>query len=124
MNYQPDLMMTALKMFLALAVILGAMVAALHMVKRMQGRKAGASAGRMIKVLASSYVGFKKNIALVEVPGAVLVLGITGDNITFLTRLRREDMLEENPDEPGEDPPSSFYGHLKRVTSGFKGQQG
>jgi flagellar protein FliO/FliZ len=67
----------------------------------------GAAVGKRIHVLESHYMGVKKTISLVQVPGKVLVLGISGDRINLLDTLDDEiggasaDAGQTNPDLSG-----------------------
>lgn len=90
MNYSPDLISTALKMSAALAIVLGALLVFYHFTKRILKKNVGGSKGKLIRVLENSYIGVKKSISLVEVPGAILVLGVTSDNICLLAKLENE----------------------------------
>jgi flagellar biogenesis protein FliO len=122
MSPQPELWMTALKMLAALSLVLAGLLGGLFFLKRLSQGRTAAGRGRPIRVLASSYIGFKKHISLVEVPGAVLVLGITHDRITFLTRLAPD---HGSPKDPPEAPSGeSFAEHLSRWTGRFAGKGG
>lgn len=50
--------------------------------------------GQLIQVLGSGFIGPKKNIALVEVAGEVLVLGISNDNISLLGNISDPKRIE------------------------------
>ena len=94
MNTAPDALSTALQMFTALGIVLGGLLVVFYFMKRFLKRDKGGSSQQLIRVVASQYVGIKKNIALVEVPGAVLVVGITNDNISLLTKIEdKEDTM-------------------------------
>ncbi len=73
----------------------------------------------MIRVIASQYIGIKKNIALVEVPGAVLVLGVSNDTIALLTKIEDPGVLDGIKQETLRITPS-FSDHLQRLTIRFK----
>ena len=81
MNATPDMLATAFKMLAALALVLGGLGLFFFFTKRVMRKDIGASGGEMIRVLASQYIGLKKNISLVEVPGAILVVGISAESI-------------------------------------------
>ena len=40
-------------------------------------------------------MGVKKSVTMVEVPGAVLVLGVTNDHIRLLTKIEDESLLDQ-----------------------------
>ena len=119
MNAAPDLTMTALKMISALGIILGGMFILLYFSKRFMNRDSSSSNQKLIKIIASQYIGVKKNISLVEVPGAILVLGISNDTIRLLTKIEDQETLEKlRYSKTGSTP--SFSDHLNRITSRFK----
>lgn len=119
MNYPPDLISSALKMLIVLGILLGGLVIALYFTKKIM-RRTGQSNGKMIKVLANSYVGVKKSISLVEVPGSVLVLGITNDNINLLAKIDDVEIVDKVT-RPGNDKMSwSFSDHIQKISSRYK----
>jgi flagellar biosynthetic protein FliO len=120
MNYHPDLISTALKMVAALAVILGGLLFVFHFAKRIFQRDAGGSKEKLIRVLANSYIGVKKNISLVEVAGIVLVLGVTSDNIALLTKIEKKEILDKLGSPGGEKTPLSFSNQLHELSSRFR----
>ena len=120
MNYSPDLIATALRMLTALCVILGSLFMIFYFSKRVLKREGGGSKGRPIRVIASSYIGVKKNISLVQVPGAVLVLGVTGDNISLLSRIEDKEIIDEINRFQAEKTTPSFSDQLHRLSMKFK----
>jgi flagellar biogenesis protein FliO len=115
MNTSPEIWLAGLKMIAALALVIGLLFAGLHVFKRLFKDRLGVQDRDLIKVLSSAYVGVKKNIALVEVPGAVMVLGITNDRITLLSEISKEDVEQARRKESGAKP-TSFKEHLSRLT--------
>jgi flagellar biosynthetic protein FliO len=114
----PDLLLSSLKMVAALAVVLALMLGCFYVFKKTLGPKMGFTGkDRLIRVLSSAYLGPKKSIALVEVSGETLVLGIAGEQITLLSKM----VSAEDPIPPQRDareertpwPARSFEGHLK-----------
>lgn len=87
-----------IKAALTLVFVLGMMGAALFAVRRFtrrSGRGGGARPSSPIKVLSTFFLGQKKNLAIVEVAGEVLVLGITPNSITCLTKVERNEAVQE-----------------------------
>jgi flagellar protein FliO/FliZ len=118
-------MITAgLKMIASLGVVLAVIFLLLYGVRRLSSQRIGAAGGRRIQVLESHYMGVKKTISLVRVPGKVLVLGISGDRINLLETLDEDIVQLEAP--PG---PSTSFGpilsdRLKKIGNGFKRKDG
>ena len=51
--------------------------------------------GKLVQVLSTNFLAPKKNIALVEVAGEILVLGVSDQNISLLTSIREPERIEE-----------------------------
>jgi len=119
MNMAPDAISTTLQMLTALAIVLGGLFVVFYLVKRFLKREVSASGNPLIRVIASQYIGIKKNIALVEVPGAVLVLGVSNDTIALLTKIEDPGVLDGIKQETSRITPS-FSDHLQRLTTRFK----
>ena len=119
MNATPDMLTTTLKMISALALVLAGLGVFFYISKRVMRKDTLVSGGKMIRVLASQYIGLKKNIALVEVPGAILVVGIAGDTIRLLTKIKDPAILDQIH-EPGNDRIApTFSEHLNKITRRF-----
>ena len=120
MNYHPDFIWAALKMVLSLGILLAVLIAALYFAKRIFKGTGIQKNGRVIRVLASTYVGVKKNISLVEVPGAILVLGITNDAINLLAKIEDEEVLKKFGETEDEKVSGSFSNQLGRLLASCK----
>jgi flagellar biogenesis protein FliO len=123
MNPAPDLFSTALKMLAALLLVLGGLGFFFYFAKRVMRKELGGPGNKMIRVLASQYVGLKKNISLVEVPGAILVIGISGDTIRLLTKIEDRHILDQINGQQSERIVSSFSDHLNKFTGRFMAQK-
>ena len=117
MNGTPDLLSTSIKMLSALGIVLGGMLMVFYFLKRYLKRDLPGSKEKLIKVLASSYIGVKKHISLIEVPGSVLVVGITNDNISLLSKIEDEEILDNLKLSEEDRTQVSFSEHLKKWTS-------
>jgi len=82
-----DFIGTGLKTLAMLFVVLGLLVLILYGMKRMSIARRGSEGDIRIDVLSSLYLSPKERIAVVEVTGERIVLGITPGNIRFLTRI-------------------------------------
>ena len=120
MNYTPDLLSTSLKMLSALGIVLGGMLVLFYFMKRYLKRDFSGSKGKLIRVLASSYIGVKKNISLIEIPGSVLVVGITNDNISLLSKIEDKDILNKLKLSEEDRNQASFSEHFQKLSSKFK----
>ena len=95
MNAATELIPSALTMIGALAAVLGGLFVVVYFARRFLQRQGPASRDRLIRVLASHYIGVKKAVMLVEVPGAVLVMGVAGDRMQLLSRIDDPAILDE-----------------------------
>ncbi len=125
MNTSPDLTLAAVKMVVSLAVVLG-IVWGLYRVARktMPSVVQGKGNGKLIQVLENQCLGVKKSIAMVQVPGAVLVLGVSADNVQLLSQLDDPEIVRQitaRADQPG--PAISFKNHLQRLTGSKAGRK-
>ncbi len=116
---QPDMTMAALKMILALVFILGLIWGAYRWTRRTLPAGQAGGKGRLIKVLANHYLGVKKAITVVEVPGSVLVLGVSADRVNLLSRIEDPEILATIRKESAQPAPlRSFRDQLQRLTRG------
>ncbi len=120
MNYHPDLLSTTIKMFAALSVVLGGLLLLFYISKRLLRKGIRGPKQNLIKILANNYIGVKKSISLVEVPGSVLVLGITNDNITLLSKIEDQKILDKVIGFKGDKTSSSFSDQLHELSSKFR----
>jgi flagellar protein FliO/FliZ len=116
MNAAPELVPSALKMIAALAIVLGGMFVLVHFARRYL-RPAGAAAPhQLVRVIASQAIGIKKTVTLVDVPDAVLVLGVSGDRIQLLSRIDDPETLRQVRTHPGPSG-THFHDHLVRLVA-------
>ncbi len=119
MNSAPDMVSSAFQMLTALGLVLGGLLVVFYLAKRYLRRDAGGPSGQLIKVIANQYIGIKKNIALVEVPGSILVVGVSNDKISLLTKIEDKAVIEGIHQESS-GLTVSFSDHLQRLTSRLK----
>ena len=115
----PDMLSTAMQMLTALGIVLGGLLVVFYFMKRFFKRDVGGSKEQLIKVIASQYIGLKKNISLIEIPGSILVVGVSNDNISLLTKIEDKVVLDDLRQENARIAPS-FSDHLQRLTGRFK----
>ena len=115
----PDMLSTAMKMLTALGIVLGGLIVVFYFMKRFLKRDIGGSKEPLIKVIASQHIGIKKNISLVEIPGSILVVGVSNDNISLLTKIEDKVVLDDLRQENSRIAPS-FSDQLQRLTDIFK----
>jgi flagellar protein FliO/FliZ len=123
MTASPEMLPSLLQMLASLAVVLGGLLLTLWFFRRFVQTRAGGVNSRLIRVLASGSIGLKKNITLVDVPGAILILGVTGDRISLLSRIEDPDTLRRIRAEIPSKPVIPFSEQLQFFSARFKGRQ-
>jgi flagellar biogenesis protein FliO len=112
-----ELLAAAMKMLTPLLVLLGGLLVGAYFLKKTLRREGGYSAKRLVKVLGSTPLGIKKHISLVEVPGAILVVGVTAETITLLATLENEEIVARVKEGGQGGPTRSFAEQLQGLTS-------
>jgi flagellar protein FliO/FliZ len=92
---QPNIYYTALKMLGILTLLLGGLYVCLRVMKRLLHSGFIGKPDQLIRVLHVRSIGIKKQIALVEVPGAVLVIGMSGDRMALLDKIVDPDIRNQ-----------------------------
>jgi flagellar biogenesis protein FliO len=117
----PELMGAALKMMGLLAVLIAGLLALLWGVRRAGAGRWG-QRPRMLRVIETCPLGFKKSLTMVQVPDGVLVLGISGDRIVRLDKVDTPAGFVSPPGAGGAPP--SFAAHLARLTERWRAAEG
>jgi len=88
-----DLLTAFVKMVSALAIVLGLMALTAYLFRKYLNPKlGGAGGGMLLRVKGTIPLGVKKEIALVEVGGKILVVGVTPTQISLLCEMEPERM--------------------------------
>jgi len=83
-----SLVSSFLKMIFALAIVLGLLIGVMYFIKNFMQRTAPSAEDQsLINILSSRYLGPKSSIILVEVMDQVIVVGISGQQMTPLARI-------------------------------------
>ena len=123
MNTTPDMLTAGLKMIASLGLVLALILGLLYGIKKLSRQRMGTAGGRQIRVLESHYMGVKKTISLVSVPGKVLVVGVSGDRINLLDTLDEEAVRPQLPADQDNAFGAMLSDGLKRFSDGFKGKE-
>ena len=112
---QPDFITTAIKMFSALLLVLGIFLGTFYLLRRVMKRDVADPGKKNIRIIDRNYIGVKKSVALVEVPGKVLVLGVTNDHISFLTQIDDPASIEQLKRTGRAGASTTFSSNLNRL---------
>lgn len=97
MNAAPDMIVAGLKMLAALGGVLVLILMLLHGLRKMSGGRILVGGTKHIKVIERHPLGVKKSIALVQVPGKLLILGVCADRINILDKI--DEKIVSPPEE-------------------------
>ena len=74
---------------------------------------------RLIRVITTSPIAPKKMISVVEVGEDILVLGLTDSQITMLTKVTDEQVIQRLRKQGKENLKFSFYKQVKSLLGGY-----
>ena len=112
MNFQPELATSSIKIFAFLSIFLVGILILVYLIKNTIRKNGETSNRKLIRVIESTYIGIKKTISAVEVPGAILIVGVSNDNIVLLDKVMDKELLDVyRKSEPGKIG-RSFAGYL------------
>lgn len=108
--------MAAMKMILALGVVLLMVWGLYRLAKGKLAFHPGGSRRKMIQIVDSQHVGVKKSIAMVKIPGSILVLGVGSESVNLLTQIDDPEVLRDISTETTDRQTVSFKEQLQRLT--------
>jgi flagellar biogenesis protein FliO len=102
----------AVKMILVLGGILVLLFFLVRLFKRWEGGNAISGPDGGIRVLSSKLIAPQKHISLVEIAGEILALGVTSQQITFLTKIDNQERVKRSlsPRDIGPQAPAWLKG--------------
>ncbi len=83
-----------LKAVVSLLIVLVAMVGVLYVMRIFISRSWQKNQAVPVRIITTAFIGQRKNIAIVDVAGELLVLGITPTSMVYLTRIERPEAIE------------------------------
>jgi flagellar biogenesis protein FliO len=108
-----EMIWAAFKMILAMGMGLGLLYILTRFTKRLDLARRGPQGDNGIKVLTRKLIAPQKYVALVEIGGEILALGISAQQVTFLTRIENKEMIQASLPIPGVKPePLSWFKFL------------
>ena len=94
---------SGLRMVTTLSLVLGLIFLLFFGFKKYVLKNTAFGGGKLVQVLSTNFLAPKKNIALVEVAGEILVLGVSDQNISLLTSIREPERIEEIKNAHGDN---------------------
>ncbi len=83
----------AVKMALALGLAIAALILLSRISRKWQGRQMFAGSDGGIRVLTSKLIAPQKYVSLVEIAGEILALGVSSQQVTFLTKIENREWV-------------------------------
>ena len=115
MTYHPDIFTSAFKLFSALLLVLGILLACFYLMRRLIHRDGIVAGTPLTRIINRTPLGVKKNITIVEVADRILVLGVTHDRISLLAQIEDQAGVERFTNRASTDASTSFSTHLSRL---------
>jgi flagellar biogenesis protein FliO len=105
-----EIIWTFLKIILAMGTGLGLLYVLTRFTKRLDLARRAPLGEKGIKVLTSKLIAPQKYVTLVEIGGEILALGVSAQQVTFLTKIENKEMIQESLPAPGIKPePFSWF---------------
>ena len=98
-----SLLSSGLRMVTTLSLVLGLIFLLFFGFKKYVLKNTAFGGGKLVQVLSTNFLAPKKNIALVEVAGEILVLGVSDQNVSLLTSIREPERIEEIKNAHGDN---------------------
>lgn len=89
--YEVNLLSTGLKTAGMLLIVLGLLIGVLFIMKRFSFFQRESKGELPIRVLSTRHLSPKERIEVIEISGEKIVVGISPNNITLLTKLKDSD---------------------------------
>lgn len=118
---EPDLWYTFLKTFGMLAIVIGVLIAVLFLMKRFSIYGGNLPDKQIIKMIASFNLAPREKVVLLDVGGEKILIGVTAQNINFLSKIEDvSGILEKSPETNMKHQGFSKYlqGAVKKMASG------
>jgi flagellar protein FliO/FliZ len=107
-----DIWLAGLKTLAMLFIVLGCLILVLYLMKRFFYQKSSLGQGNLIRVLSTYHVTPKGRVALIDVVGEKLLLGITSETITCLGKIKPSEALARLEETDQEKSGSGIFDKL------------
>lgn len=117
---QNELLKMLMQSLLFLALIIGLFVLIRFFLNRFSRNDTLGGDRSLTRVLSTSYIGVKKTITMVEIPNAILVLGMTDDRITLLSKIEDQSLIESIIAKGSKGGAKSLSSKFQKLSSGLR----
>jgi len=114
MTTTADMTLVGMKMMGALIIGLGGLWGVLYLIRRMTGL-GNLTARSAIRVVGTLPIGVRASISMVQIPGAVLVVGVTRNDLRLLDRISDPRLIDELTARGPESDRPKFSDMLRRM---------
>lgn len=114
-QHNPSIAVAAVKAIGALAVIIGLLALLAAALKKFGLSAHSPHGNRLISVLDTKMIAPKKYVAVIDIAGQTMAIGVSEQQITLLTKLEPGERLQKLAEKPA--PSSSFSSLLSRAVN-------
>jgi flagellar biogenesis protein FliO len=104
-------------------IVLGGILFVVRFTLKRSGRIGAVGKGRnLVQVISTDYIGVKKSITMVKIPDAILVLGVTNEQITLLSKIEDQALINQICANDTQEGASKLISRqLHKLSSGITG---
>ena len=115
LQHTPSIAVATAKAIGALAVVIGLMVLLAAALKKLGLGTQSSQGGRLTTVLDIKMIAPKKYVAVIDIAGQTMAVGVSEQQITLLTKLEPSEQLQKYAEKTS--PTSSFSALLSRAVN-------
>ena len=94
MNLSPEVLPAALKMITLLGAFIVFMAILVYFTKKISKSRIEGTTSELINILENKQIGIKKSVSIIQVPGKLLVLGLTNERINVLSEITDQEIID------------------------------
>lgn len=108
---EPNMYFSMIKIFSSLLILIGVLLLMMYLAKKINQKSRGK---QLIQIVSSIYIGAKRGITIAKIPGSVLVVGWTNNQIQLLEKITDDKRIALFTE--GETKSQDFYKLFQRHT--------
>jgi flagellar protein FliO/FliZ len=118
-NANGSLFMALMQLVIALAIIVAVIIVVVWLMRVLLFRR-GVLKPEVLKILGQTHLSPKQSIFLVEMPGRILIIGATQNNISLLTEVKDEETIETIKERM---PSGTFSSMLQKESAEYEAKR-